>query len=63
MPVEIKELVIKAVIAMDSDAEADAGKGGKASPGSLAGGGPDQQELIQACVEQVLKVLKKEKNR
>jgi hypothetical protein len=54
MAVEIKELVIKAVITSGGD---ESGKG------AAAGGGPDKQELIQACVEQVLKILKKEKIR
>lgn len=61
MAVEIKELVIKAIITMGDDANAVPGS--KASPGIAAGSGPDQQELIQACVEQVLKILKKKKNR
>lgn len=63
MPVEIRELVIKAVIALGSDAEGEAANKNDASPGGAAGSGPDQQELVQACVEQVLKILKKEKNR
>jgi hypothetical protein len=59
MAVEIKELVIKAIIG--------AGDGPKAESQALGGrpawGEPEKQELIQACVEQVLKILKKEKNR
>lgn len=59
MAVEIKELVIKAIIG--------AGDGPKAENQALGGrpawGESEKQELIQACVEQVLKILKKEKNR
>lgn len=59
MAVEIKELVIKAVIGAGEDAAAR----GPAPGGRPAWGEAEKQELIQACVEQVLKILKKEKNR
>ncbi|MDO7854090.1 DUF5908 family protein [Hymenobacter convexus] len=59
MPVEIKELVIKAVITTGGDAA----QVSNTAPDIAAGNGLNQQELIQACVEQVLKILKKEKNR
>jgi hypothetical protein len=49
MAVEIKELVIKAVIADD------------AAPASA--GGDDKAQLVQQCVDQVLKILKKTSNR
>lgn len=56
MPVEIRELVIKAVV------ENEMGKGGKGQ------GGAGQQEapkeaIIQICVERVLEILKAQKER
>lgn len=48
MPVEIKELVIRAVV--DNTASTSGDKGG---------GAADQQQIIAACVQQVLKILKK----
>lgn len=55
MAVEIKELVIRAVIAPADGMDKPAAGAGE---GSL-----EKQALIQACVEQVLKMLKKEKTR
>lgn len=49
MAVEIKELVIKAVIG-DDNAPASAG-------------GDSNAQLVQQCVDQVLKILKKNANR
>ena len=48
MPVEIRELVIKAVIVDDQS-----GGNGSASDSSK-----DTQQIIQECVNQVLKILK-----
>lgn len=59
MAVEIKELVIKAVIGTGEDA----GARGPAPGDRPAWSEAEKQALLQACVEQVLKVLKKEKNR
>jgi 2C-methyl-D-erythritol 2,4-cyclodiphosphate synthase len=59
MAVEIKELVIKAIIGTRDDADAKS----LAPSGRPAWGEAEKQELIQACVEQALKILKKEKNR
>lgn len=59
MAVEIKELVIKAIIG----AGEDTGAKSQAYGSGPAWGEAEKQELIQACVEQVLKILKKEKNR
>ncbi len=53
MPVEIKELVIRIVV--DSSSAA----GGNASPVEL----PDYQQLVRDCVEQVLRILKREQER
>ena len=55
MPVEIRELVIRAVAISDSVAVPDSAQ----SVPTLV----DQEEVIQACVKQVLKILKKEKER
>jgi len=49
MAVEIKELVIKAVVA---DGE-----------GGGSGGDSDREQMIQQCVDQVLKILKQTNNR
>jgi hypothetical protein len=51
MAVEIKELIIKAVVA---DGEASAGKGSVDS---------DHDRIVQECVDQVLKILKRTSNR
>ena len=53
MPVEVKELVIKAVV----DEQMKNGKTKKPSEKI------DRDEIIEDCVEQVLEILKKEKER
>lgn len=55
MPVEIRELVIKAVIVDD---HSRVGQGSSASDSAK-----DKEQIIQECVNQVLKILKKSKNR
>ena len=55
MAVEIRELVIKAVIVDDQSGE----EGVFSAPDSAA----DKDQIIQECVNQVLKILKKNKNR
>ncbi len=52
MPIEIKELVIKAVVAADQD-----DRGGAASSEEA------NAELIESCVREVLRVLKRSKGR
>ncbi len=62
MPVEIRELVIKTIVNQEQDAEATS----SSSPGSESSsesGNLSQKALIQACVEEVLKILKREKQR
>lgn len=54
MAVEIKELVIRAVV------ENTAGNNGAKSKN---GGSVDNQQIIEACVDQVLKILKKKMQR
>lgn len=55
MPIEVRELVIKAVVTQDNAN----GASGATSPGS---GGP-QEEIIQACVEKVMDILKEKNER
>ena len=54
MPVEIRELVIRATV--------EPGKGHK-KPAKDKSDGKDAQEMIAECVEQVLEVLRKERER
>lgn len=57
MPIEIRELVIRAIV---SDEAKD-----QRVPETLTvePDEPDQEALIQACVEQALKVLRRERER
>ena len=54
MAIEIKELVIKASVNKTSDSATDTGAVGKSF---------DQQKIIRICVEQVMEILKREKER
>jgi len=54
MPIEIKELVIRAVV----DEQAGDGNGPEASRSS-----EDTTAIVKACVRQVLAILKKSKER
>jgi len=54
MPIEIKELIIRATIDNESDK-----KSGKAKGGSGSGGA----DIIETCVEKVLEILEKQKQR
>jgi len=57
MPIEVRELVIKATVTQD------------ASPGASPGGEtvnnavPEKEEIINACVEKVLEILKQKTER
>ena len=55
MPVEIKELIIRAITIPDDD-----GAQGKDQPDSFP---IDQEIMIQECVRQVLRILRKERER
>src|ERR1043166_5346887 len=55
MAVEIRELVIKAVIVDDQSGEQEA----STAPDSQK----DKEQIIQECVNQVLRILNKQKNR
>lgn len=56
MPIEVRELVIKAVVSQDG---ANGASGGGASQGSEGG----QEAIIQACVEKVMDILKEKNER
>jgi hypothetical protein len=56
MPVEIRELIIRAVAVPETR-----GEGEPAPPGQAAV--EDKEALIQECVRQVLRILKKMKER
>nr|VFK08744.1 MAG: hypothetical protein BECKLPF1236B_GA0070989_100418 [Candidatus Kentron sp. LPFa]VFK62421.1 MAG: hypothetical protein BECKUNK1418G_GA0071005_10247 [Candidatus Kentron sp. UNK]VFK70497.1 MAG: hypothetical protein BECKUNK1418H_GA0071006_10307 [Candidatus Kentron sp. UNK] len=59
MPVEVKELIIRATAAASDESAAD--------PCNATGGDDtadnDQDALVEACVRQVLEILKKERER
>ena len=66
MPIEIRELVIRAVVGPAPDsADADGLRVERASEGERAGPVPpeDFDRLVQACVRQVLAVLARERER
>lgn len=57
MPVEIRELVIRAVATWE-------GPGSDLEGSSHAPGGADEQRaIVQECVRQVMRILRKEKGR
>jgi hypothetical protein len=63
MPVEIKELVIRVVV---GDDRAGAGREGKESISAASRGrlvAASNEEIVQECVRQVLRVLAREKER
>ncbi|MFC1603758.1 DUF5908 family protein [Planctomycetota bacterium] len=55
MPVEIKELIIRAVVEQDRESTQDAP--------SLRTTNDEKQALLEACVKQVLRILKRSKER
>lgn len=55
MPVEIKELIIRAIAEKDPDAERGAA--------SSAAPSVDQEAVVRACVKQVLRIMKKSRER
>ena len=56
MPVEIKELIIRAVTTAESDSGSDDSPQGQ-EPAA------DREAIIQECVRQVLRILKKKMER
>ncbi len=66
MPIEIRELVIRAVVGPDALAPDAVNRVDGASPASDAGVGlsaAEQERIVQACVRQVLALLARERER
>jgi hypothetical protein len=64
MPIEIRELHIKAVI--DTAGSKPAAEGGAGNTGNQPAAGaasPDAEQLIDLCVEKVMEILKEKKER
>lgn len=60
MPIEVRELVIRATI--------DGGKGGENASGAAEKGGSapppaDNKDIIEACVERVLEIIRHQQER
>ena len=51
MPLEIKELHIKATVFNESENQSNTG-------GSTSGGGDSNEDVISVCVEKVIEILK-----
>lgn len=63
MPVEIRELVIKTIVNQEEGSEGASSSSSPGSESSHESANLSQKALIQACVEEVLKILKREKQR
>ncbi len=61
MPVEIKELVIRTVVASSADDASDGG--GDDGPAAAISAGASTDEIVQECVRQVLRILARDKER
>ena len=61
MPIEIKELVIRAVVVSPADKGASAAKPSAPAREPAAASGND--EVVQACVREVLRILKRAEER
>lgn len=57
MPIEIRELVIRAVV------EQGAAVSRSSPEPAVARGEQEREALVQACVEQVLRILRRERER
>jgi hypothetical protein len=63
MPIEIKELVIRAVLG-SADAELSRGDGPGGPPGAASAQPPvDTEQIVQDCVRQVLRILARQQER
>lgn len=67
MPIEIRELVIRATVDPAEGRGGD-GCGGPASPSGAARGQPHQDagggdDMVQACVREVLRILEEKRER
>ncbi len=65
MPIEIRELVIRATVSLDDNGDAGQGASG---PGAAAVGGAalspqDIEQIVQECVRQVMRVLARQQER
>lgn len=60
MPVEIRELVIRTVV---SSAREEADDDSARGRGISGGADSDQDAVVQECVRQVLRILRKERER
>lgn len=60
MAVEIKELIIRATVDYQQQGGDKGDKDNKATPGAKD---QDQSALVEACVRQVLKILKQKEQR
>jgi hypothetical protein len=60
MPVEIRELVIRAVTTLDPNTARDSAE---ADNPPSSGSGAHTEAIIRECVRQVLRILQKEKER
>jgi hypothetical protein len=61
MPIEIRELVIRAVTTMEHEDTEDSPDG--ESPRPTRGSMDGTEAIVQECVRQVLRILRKEKER
>ncbi|MBO9150670.1 DUF5908 family protein [Chitinophaga sp. GCM10012297] len=62
MPIEIRELVIRARVEEKTPQTASGGSGGSASP-SRGMNAADMQRIVAMCAEEVIKALKQQKER
>lgn len=60
MPVEIRELVIRAIVSAKQEEDADESENENPSGSTPA---ENTEAIIQECVRQVLRILRKEKER
>jgi hypothetical protein len=56
MPIEVRELVIRAVVEQTARAPSE-------TPQPAARDADEREALVQACVEQVLRILRREQER
>ena len=61
MPIEIKELEIRTVVGRDAGVESSGDDGGRVP--AAASETANTEEIVQECVRQVLRVLKKDRER
>lgn len=57
MPIEIKELHLKFNLERSGSSDSSSADSVSAAPSTNEGGAADQQDLVQTCVEEVLRIL------